>query len=139
MLIFISHSSTDTWVARQIAREVKSRGARTFLYETDVDVGEDFEEKILSSLENADQMLVLLTPWAMDRLYVWAEVGAAWGLRIPIFPFLYGETPAEFVRRSGVPVFLKKRDLLDINQFDVYLKQLETRMDARAARIGTND
>ncbi len=42
------------------------------------------------------------------------------------------------LQRTNAPL-PTQRDLLDINQFDVYLKQLETRMDARAARIGTND
>ena len=66
-LVFISHSSKDTWVAKQIAREVAIRGATPFLDEANVEVGEDFEESILSFLEQAHELLVLLTPWALDR------------------------------------------------------------------------
>jgi len=47
-LVFISHSSQDTWVARQIAREVSLCGATPFLDEADVEVGDDFEEGILA-------------------------------------------------------------------------------------------
>lgn len=126
-LVFISHSSKDTWVAKQIAREIALCGATPFLDEADVEVGEDFEENILSFLEQAHELLVLLTPWALDRPYVWAEIGAAWGRRIPIVGILCGMTATEFQSRPGVPIFLKKRDLLDINGIELYFKQLKAR------------
>jgi len=113
--IFVSHSGVDTWVAKQIAREISSCGAIPFLDEADVEVGEDFEEHILAFLEQAHELVVLLTPWALDRPYVWAEIGAAWGRRIPIVGILYGMTPTELHSKSGIPIFLKKRDLIDIN------------------------
>lgn len=127
-LVFISHSSRDTWIARQIAREVSFCGATPFLDEADVEVGEDFEENILAFLEQADELLVLLTPWALDRPYVWAEIGAAWGRRIPIIGILHGMTSTELQTRPGIPVFLKKRDLLDINSIDTYFQQLKARV-----------
>jgi hypothetical protein len=83
-LVFLSHSSKDTWVAKQIAREISDCGAKPFLDEAEIDIGSDFEEEILANLEKADELVVLLTPWALERPYVWAELGAAWGRRIPI-------------------------------------------------------
>jgi TIR domain len=83
-LIFVSHSSSDTWVAKQIAREIEARGGTPFLDEAEVDAGADFEEDILRFLERAHELVVLLTPWALERPYVWAEIGAAWGRRIPL-------------------------------------------------------
>lgn len=137
-LVFISHSSKDTWVAKQIAREVSLCGATPFLDEADVEVGEDFDEKILDFLERAHELLVLLTPWALDRPYVWAEIGAAWGRRIPIIGILHGMTPTELQSRPGIPVFLKKRDLLDINDIDVYFQQLKARIRADATNSEGN-
>jgi hypothetical protein len=125
---FVSHSSADTWVARQIAREIENRGAVPFLDESQVDAGADFEEDILSFLERAHELVVLLTPWALDRPYGWAEIGAAWGRRIPIVALLLGLTPTEVQTRPGVPVFLKKRDLLLLNEIDIYLGQLSARV-----------
>jgi hypothetical protein len=127
-LVFISHSSADTWVAKQIAREIKARGATPFLDEAQVDAGADFEEDILNFLERAHELVVLLTPWALDRPYVWAEIGAAWGRRIPIVALLLGLTATELQTRPGVPVLLKKRDLLLLNEIDIYLGQLEARV-----------
>jgi hypothetical protein len=66
-LVFISHSGKDTWVAKQIAREVEACGAVPFLDEAHIDVGADFEEEILVSLEKAQELVVLLTPWALER------------------------------------------------------------------------
>lgn len=127
-LVFISHSGPDTWVAKQIAREIETRGATAFLDEAHIDAGSDFEEDILRYLERAHELLVLLTPWALDRPYVWAEIGAAWGRRIPIIALLLGLTPADLQTRAGVPVLIKKRDLLQLNEIETYLAQLAERI-----------
>jgi hypothetical protein len=115
-------------VAQQIAREISNCGARPFLDEAEIDVGADFEEDVLASLEKADELVVLLTPWALERPYVWAELGAAWGRRIPIIVLLHGITAGELQSRPGVPVFLKRRDLLDLNEIEKYLVQLKKRV-----------
>lgn len=93
-LVFISHSGQDTWVAKQIAREVEAHGGSPFLDEAQIDAGADFEEGILDFLQRAHELVVLLTPWALDRPYVWAEIGAAWSRRIPIVALLLGITSA---------------------------------------------
>jgi len=77
--VFISHSSVDTWVARQIARAVEERGASYFLDEADMEYGDDFEDNILAAVRASQELLVLLTPWAIKRPYIWLEIGAVWG------------------------------------------------------------
>jgi hypothetical protein len=129
-LVFVSHSGTDTWVARQIAREIAACGAVPFLDEAEIDVGADFEDDILTFLEKADELVVLITPWALERPYVWAELGAAWGRRIPIVGLLHGISAGELQARPGVPILLKKRDLLPLNDIDVYLGQLRGRTES---------
>ncbi len=71
-LVFISHASTDTWVAKRIAEKIEACGASTFLDEAHIAVGEDFEERILQALDRANELLVLLTPWSLNRPYVWS-------------------------------------------------------------------
>ena len=115
-------------MAKQLAREIEARGATAFLDESQVDAGADFEEDILKFLERAHELVVLLTPWALERPYVWAEIGTPWGRRIPIVALLLGLTPNELQARPGVPVLLKKRDLLQSNEVDTYLDQLAARM-----------
>jgi hypothetical protein len=126
-MVFVSHSARDTWVARQIAREIKRCGGQAFLDEAEIEIGQDFEEEILQSLEEADELVVLMTPWAIERPYVWAELGTAWYRRIPIVILLVGMTPAEFQSKPGIPVFVKKRNMVDLNNIDSYLEELTTR------------
>lgn len=126
--VFVSHSAKDTWVARQVAREIASCGAKPFLDEDDIDTGADFEEDILRFLDKSDELVVLLTPWGLERPYVWAELGAAWFRRIPIVVLLHGLTPGELQSRPGIPVFLKKRNLLELNEVDGYFAQLRKRV-----------
>lgn len=127
-LVFVSHSGEDTWVARQIAREITARGARPFLDEADVDVGAEFEEDIREFLDKTNELLVLFTPWALERPYVWAEIGAAWLRRIPIIVVLHGLSPKDFQAHSNAPVFLKKRDIIRLNDIDQYFSQLAVRV-----------
>jgi len=127
-LVFISHSSTDTWVAKQIARAVSECGAEPFLDESNVDVGAEFEDEIRNTLEKTEELVVLLTPWAMDRPYLWAELGAAWGRRIHIVGLLHGMTAIELQSNPKVPIFLKRRDLISLNEIDTYLEQLRSRV-----------
>ena len=127
-LVFISHSGEDTWVARQIAREIAARGAHPFLDEADIDVGAEFDEDIRQFLERADELLVLFTPWAFEFPYVWAEIGAAWLRQIPIVVVLHGLAINDFQAHPNAPVFLKRRDIISLNNFDQYLDQLAARV-----------
>jgi hypothetical protein len=129
-LVFVSHSGADTWVARQIARAITECGATPFLDEAEIAVGADFEDDILAFLEKADELVVLLTPWALERPYVWAELGAAWGRRIPVVALLLGLSATELQERPGVPVLLKRRNLVPLNDVDRYLEELQTRVQS---------
>ena len=131
-VVFISHAGTDAWVARKIAEGVNACGAVSFLDEADIDIGEDFEEDILAALDNAKELIVLLTPWSLERPYVWAEIGAAWGRRIPIVGILHGITAAELQAKASVPVILKRRNLISLNEVDGYLAELKERVALRS-------
>jgi hypothetical protein len=115
-------------VARQIAKEISAVGAHPFLDEADVDIGAEFEEDIRNFLDKAQEFLVLFTPWGLERPYVWAEIGAAWIRRIPIVVILYGITTKEFQAQPNAPVFLKKRDIIRLNDIDQYFEQFGTRV-----------
>ena len=129
-LIFISHAGIDTWVAARIEEKIQQCGVETFLDEAHISIGEDFEEKILRALDEADELLLLLTPWSLNRPYVWAEFGAAWKRRIPIIGVMYGIKPED----PNIPVLMKRRDMIDINELDRYFDQLKRRI--RPSRKG---
>jgi hypothetical protein len=131
-LVFVSHHGKDTWIAKQIARVVEERGASVYLAETDVQLGPDFEEQLRDALNRASELVVLLTPWALTQLYVWAELGVAWGRRIPIVGLLLGIEVRELQGIPEVPLLLKRAGLLELNHIDRYLAQLAVRIEASA-------
>jgi len=128
-LTFISHSGEDTWIARKLAADCGKAGSETFLDETQIAVGANFEVDILKALRDADELVVLITPWALNRPYVWLEIGAAWFKGIPIIVILLGLSSAEFLSRSNTPVELKKRNFISLNDIDRYLQELAVRVE----------
>ena len=99
-----------------------------FLDEAQVQTGANFEHEILTFLNQAHELVVLLTPWAMERPYVWAELGAAWARRIPIIVLLHGLTAAELQSRPGAPVFLKEKNCRQLNDVGRYFEELRQRV-----------
>ena len=102
--VFISHSSRDTWVARQLSGIIQGFGATTFLDEADIEYGDDFEDKILEAARASHELLVLLTPWALARPYIWLEIGAIWGMGRRVVGVLHGLSANELVTQDGTPL-----------------------------------
>jgi hypothetical protein len=128
--VFISHASTDSWVARQIAARAKSCGATTFLDCEHIEHGDDFEEKIIAASEDCTELLVLFTPTARDRKYVWMEIGMFLGARKRIVGVLYGVKREEISSDPMTPVALKRIDSVDLNDIDSYFSELAGRVYA---------
>ncbi len=128
-LVFISHSSADAWVARQIEQHVKACGADTFLDRTHVHHGDDFEERISEVAERASELLMLLTPWSILRPYIWVEFGLFVTTRTKrIVGLLHGLDRKDVAADERIPVGLKRRNLVDLNDIDSYLSQLRERV-----------
>ena len=75
--IFISHGSGDKFVANHIREKLTENGIESFLDHLDVDIGNNFREKILGELSACDELLCLLTPTSLAKAWVAAEIGAA--------------------------------------------------------------
>ncbi|HEV2706256.1 MAG TPA: toll/interleukin-1 receptor domain-containing protein [Pyrinomonadaceae bacterium] len=127
--IFISHSGLDTWVAKQIEAHARNAGASTFLDDSDIDVGDDFEAIILKELQKSEELLVLFTPWSLKRPYVWMEIGAAWGLQKRIIFVLHGTKPEDLSAEGSIPALVKKSNLITLNQLDRYFAELKERLN----------
>ena len=61
-LVFISHSSKDRWIARQMARLIEEQEIQTFLDEKDIQGGDLISESIKRKIHECDEFLVLLSP-----------------------------------------------------------------------------
>lgn len=127
--VFISHASVDRWVAGQIAKELRLLGAQCFLDSHAIETGDPIDERLREALHAADELLVLLTPAALERPYVWIEIGAAWGAGKRIAGILYGTTTAQLADRDGTPAFMTGILLRDLNvDFARYTEELKQRL-----------
>jgi hypothetical protein len=127
--VFISHFSGDEWVAKQMRKEIEAVGAETFLDAVDIHKGDVFEDEMREALDACDELVVLLTPEALERAYVWVEVGAAWVQKKRIVGVLYRLSAGDISTRERTPALLKSVNLCDLNgQFDAYLEEMRGRM-----------
>lgn len=132
-LVFISHAGEDTWIARQLAGHIEQCGARTFLDAANIRIADTPEpdEKIRQALEAAAELVILMTPWAVERPWVWIEIALAHFRKpsaCPIVVLLLGLSRAAFLGLEKVPAFLKTKDILALNDADRYLADLSCRL-----------
>jgi hypothetical protein len=125
--VFISHGSADRWVAEQLARCVRDCGADVFIDAFDIAKGDDFEERIFGEIRKCHELVVLLTPWSVDRNWVWVEVGAARALDLRIVPVLYNISLEKIDHERGGKTFLGAKNVVEINDLDQYLLELTKR------------
>ena len=96
---------------------------------------EDFEDRLLEALDQCSELIVLLTPEALQRPYVWMELGAVWKTRKRASVILYRLAVEDLRKRSEVPLFLLKSELIAINRdTERFLKQLQARFRASRTR-----
>ncbi len=68
-------------------------------------------------------MVVLMTPASVTRPWVLLEVGAAWEKELRIVPVLL------HVDVDLIPVMIRSKKAINLNDFDDYLAELRRRMD----------
>ena len=136
-LVFVSHSSEDTPIARQIADRIEERGAAAFLDVNAIEVGMDFLDVIVEHLRRADELVVLWTAAALESRFVLTEVSIAWFRDIPIIQVVHGMTIGEMEVHPLLPLFLRSLHMTTLDELDTYLEQLARRVaDSTARRRG---
>jgi hypothetical protein len=126
--VFISHATADTWIARQIDRRIREfDGGQTFLDVNDVEKGDDIEQAVFGALRDSRELIALLTPWSVDRNWVWTEIGAARVLEKRLVVVLYQVTLEQLEAGRGA-TFLRAKNTVAINALDDYLEELKRRI-----------
>jgi hypothetical protein len=126
--VFISHGKPDSWIARQLRKEVRDCGATTFLDETDIPKGGNFKEIIKHEIQNSDELLAIFTPWSAQRFWVWSEVGAAWGQDKRVIAVLFGLTVSQLEELGESKAVFEDINILNLNDMDQYLDELRKRV-----------
>ncbi len=110
-----------------MAKAIKAAGVDTFLDVNDIEVGDRIGENVRKALRNCFELVVLLTRASLDSKYVWLEIGAAWVLGKRLVAVLHQITPDDIVTAKTIPAILKDVSLLDLDEFDRYVKELRKR------------
>jgi|ERR1700674_2981781 TIR domain-containing protein len=127
--VFVSHGWHDRWIARQLALNiVKEAAAEVFIDIFDIKTGDRIEERVHSGLIGCTELVSLLTPWSVDRNWVWSEMAGAWTLKKRYVGVLYGLTLDEIEREHGGLAMLSPTKIINLNDFDDYLRELATRV-----------
>ena len=120
-LVFISHSSSDRWIAEVIAEKISGRGASCWLDEKDLEGGEVIVDRIISGIDSCDEALVLISPQSIDSQWVAFEIGGVRAQHKRVTPILNNVTPDDMAPMKDIKG-------IDLNLFDRFLSQLGKRV-----------
>jgi TIR domain len=127
--VFISHSSKESWIAKQIAKEIMALGAETWLDVKDLRGGDEIRRSIKRGIRASQEAVVLLSANSITSQWVIYEAGIAYGQGKRITPILNNLAPDETIAP------LQGIKALDLNDFDNFLVELAGRIKKRLGQI----
>jgi hypothetical protein len=120
-VVFISHSSRDSWIAGVLAEKVKTVGAEPWLDVLDLEGGDIIDQEILRGIDACREAVVLISPNSVGSQWVIFELGAAWGQHKRVTPVL-NNVPHDAIGP------LRSTKAIELNGFDAFLSELEERV-----------
>jgi hypothetical protein len=117
--IFISHSTHDRWIARQLSTLLEAQRHSTFLDEKDIKTGESIDSTIQKHLKECDHLLLLLSPASVQSQWVLIELGGAKALGKHIVPVLH------HVGSNEIPQAISQVLARELNDIDKYFAELK--------------
>ncbi len=99
MSVFITHVEENRDTAEAISRGLQTAGFDTWFYESSSVPGPTYLLQVQDAIENADAVILVISPEALGSHQVAKEVEAAHELDRPIIPVLQGITHDKYLRR----------------------------------------
>ena len=115
-LAFFSYSRQDSGFALKLAEELRAAGAAVWLDQLDIGPAQRWDRAVQDALEKCPQMLIVLSPSAVESDNVMDEVSFALEKRKPVIPVLY--------RDCEIPFRLRRLQYIDVRT--EYQKGLRT-------------
>jgi len=120
--VFISHSSKEKWIAKQISKEIEALGAKTWLDLKDLRGGDEIRRSIKRGIRASREAVVLLSANSVTSQWVIYEAGITYDQGKRLTPILNNVAPDETITPlQGIKAF-------DLNDFDVFLVELAGRI-----------
>jgi hypothetical protein len=124
MKVFISHSTKDRWIAGRVAEDLQALGIETFLDAKNLKTGDTIDDAIQDELRDCDEILMLLSPTALQSTWVMLEIGGAKALKKRLIPIML------HIGANDVPAPLSKDLARDLNDIDSYYNEAAERARA---------
>jgi WD40 repeat protein len=93
--VFLAHAEEDSQVMDRIRKSLWRECFTVWTNKTDIQTGEAFEDAIERGIEQADNVVYLLSPDSLNSQYCQQELKYALSLNKRIIPLLVRETPPE--------------------------------------------
>ena len=84
--MFVSHSSDEEALARQLVADLEGSGVQCWLASRDVGGSDDYTQQVIRAIDGCSSFVVLMTPAAMRSPHVRRELERAIGDRRPVLP-----------------------------------------------------
>ncbi|AFZ21832.1 TIR domain-containing protein [Allocoleopsis franciscana] len=117
--VFLSYADEDRATMEKIRNSLRRESITVWTNKTDIQTGEAFEEAIKRGIEQADNLVFLLSPESVNSTYCQQELDLALSLSKRIIPILVRETDL-----NQVPSALRSLQYIDLTdnvQEDDYL------------------
>ena len=124
--IFLSHTWKDKSFARRLAGDLRASGARVWIDEAEIRLGDSLLEKIQEGIDSMDYLAVVLSPDSVASEWVKREVNVALnqeiaGKTVKVLPLLY--------RKCELPSFLIGKLYADFTNSSHYQDSLRLILD----------
>ncbi|MEM8612707.1 MAG: toll/interleukin-1 receptor domain-containing protein, partial [Cyanobacteria bacterium P01_H01_bin.105] len=107
--VFLSHAEEDAETTDQVRRTLMRAGITTWTYRSDIEFGSDFEAALKRGVEEADNVLYLMSPYSLKSKYCQRELDLATRLNKRLIIMLAGT-----VDETDIPVALRNVQYIDL-------------------------
>ena len=132
--IFVSHSSADSEVARDVVGYLERSGLTCWLAARDVDLGDDYSSQVIRAIDRSDRVVVLVSAAANDSPHVRRELERAVGGGRRIVPVRIGRVVAS----ESMSYFLSGSQWIDLDggQPDAALQRIVEVLKGGPTQLG---
>ena len=137
MYVFISHSSKNADVAKELCTILEANGSDCFLAPRDIRAGHEYATEIMNGLERSDAVLLILSKHTMSSPHVLREIERAVSKSIPII--VYKLEQVELTK--SYEYFLRSNQWLDAEEcrYDALLSCIDDMKSCNDSKDNTSD